>query len=176
MATTDELTGLKNRRRFREDLEMHSLLAARHHVPLSLAMLDVDHFKHYNDTFGHPAGDEILRTVAEALRANVRHHDVVARYGGEEFVVLLPGTDAAPALQLAERLRSAIEQRTGMRKVVTASFGVATAGEEVLGIANLVDQADAALYRAKRSGRNCVRHFCETIEAIGTPSASDASC
>jgi diguanylate cyclase (GGDEF)-like protein len=166
LATTDELTGLKNRRRFREDLEMFALLAARQRTPLSLVMLDVDHFKQYNDTFGHPAGDEILRAVAAVLREGVRQHDVVARFGGEEFAVLLPGTDAVPAARLADRLRSAIERGAGVPRAVTASFGVATSAPETLGAAKLVDQADDALYRAKRSGRNCVCHFCDAIEGM----------
>ena len=97
LATTDELTGVKNRRRFREDFELHVALAVRQQLPLSLVMLDVDHFKQYNDTFGHPAGDEALRNVAQVLREGIRKHDIVARYGGEEFVMLLPATDSAAA-------------------------------------------------------------------------------
>ena len=113
LAMTDELTGVKNRRRFLEDFELYAALAVRQRMPLSLVMLDVDHFKQYNDTFGHPAGDQVLRTVAATLSQNVREHDVVARYGGEEFVVVLPATDAHPALELAERLRLALEQQSG---------------------------------------------------------------
>jgi diguanylate cyclase (GGDEF)-like protein len=165
LATIDDLTGVKNRRRFREDFDLHASLAARQHLPLSLAMLDVDHFKTYNDTFGHPAGDEVLRAVASTLRESVREHDVVARYGGEEFVILLPATDAAAAVQVAERLRRAIERKYEAPRAVTASFGVATAAAGAGGLERLLEQADQALYRAKRSGRNCVRHYPESVPA-----------
>ena len=92
-AVTDELTGLKNRRRFMEVLETSFAFAVRQEQPLSLVMLDVDHFKLYNDGFGHPAGDEVLCNVAEALSSTSRSYDLVARYGGEEFAILLPGAD-----------------------------------------------------------------------------------
>ena len=108
LAAIDELTGTKNRRRFREDLDLLYAQAQRLASPLSLIMLDLDHFKEYNDTFGHPAGDEILRRVGSALRSALRSHDVVARYGGEEFVILLPATDEDEAMVVAERLRSSI--------------------------------------------------------------------
>ena len=127
--------------------------------PLSLIMLDLDHFKQYNDSFGHPAGDEVLHWVGSILRAAVRGHDVVARYGGEEFVVLLPATDAAEALEVAERLRSAIACRPWPHRKVTASLGVATAGPATTDAAALVDQADHALYQSKQAGRNQVTHF-----------------
>jgi two-component system chemotaxis response regulator CheY len=168
LATTDELTGVKNRRRFREDLEMHVALAAREHLPLSLVMLDVDHFKSYNDAFGHPAGDEILRSLAAVLRQGVREHDTVARYGGEEFVVLLPATDQGAAVAVAERLRSVIERHSRTTRTVTASFGVATADAAARDAQVLVAEADEALYHAKRSGRNCVCHFRDAAPA--TPS------
>ena len=128
LATTDELTGVKNRRRFREDLELLFAQADRQASPLSLIMLDIDHFKQYNDAFGHPAGDEVLRRVGTTLQSAVRAHDVVARYGGEEFVVLLPATEANEALEVAERLRSAIADQPWPLRKVTASLGVATAG------------------------------------------------
>ena len=138
---------------------MHAALAARERLALSVLMLDVDHFKKYNDAFGHLAGDEALRLVAALLKDGVRLHDVVVRYGGEEFVVLLPATDATAAIEVAERLRSSIEQCSGLACPVTASFGVATADQDAMMIQNLVEQADQALYLAKESGRNCVRHF-----------------
>jgi diguanylate cyclase (GGDEF)-like protein len=159
LAMTDELTGVKNRRRFLEDFELYAALAVRQRMPLSLVVLDVDHFKQYNDTFGHPAGDQVLRTVAATLSQNVREHDVVARYGGEEFVVVLPATDAHPALELAERLRLALEQQSGTPRQVTASFGVATLDRGGGNVASLIEEADRALYRAKGSGRNRVCHF-----------------
>ena len=126
LATTDELTGLKNRRRFFEELETQFALAARRRSPLSLVLLDVDHFKAYNDAFGHPAGDDVLRGVADVLRGVTRGHDTVARHGGEEFAVLLPGTGPEVARGMAERLREAVERRAWPHRPVTASFGVAT--------------------------------------------------
>jgi diguanylate cyclase (GGDEF)-like protein len=163
LATTDELTSVKNRRRFQEDLEMHAALAARERLPLSVVMLDVDNFKTYNDEFGHPAGDEALRFVAQTLQQGVRLQDVVARYGGEEFVILLPASDTSAAIKVAERLRIVIEQHTGLARGVTASFGVATADLGATDTETLVKQADQALYQAKRAGRNCVREFRQPV-------------
>ena len=111
LAAVDELTGTKNRRRFREDLDLLFAQAERLGSPLSLIMLDLDHFKEYNDTFGHPAGDEILQRLGSTLRSSLRSHDVVARYGGEEFVVLLPATGEDEAIEVAERLRRSIASR-----------------------------------------------------------------
>jgi diguanylate cyclase (GGDEF)-like protein len=159
LATVDELTGTKNRRRFREDLELLFGQADRLDSPLSLIMFDLDHFKQYNDSFGHPAGDDVLHGSGSILRAVVRAHDVVARYGGEEFVVLLPATDAIEALEVAKRLRSAIACRPWPHRKITASLGVATAGPDTGNAAALVDQADQALYHSKLSGRNQVNHY-----------------
>ena len=156
LATVDELTGVKNRRRFREDLELFFAVATRRGVPLSLVMLDVDSFKAYNDAFGHPAGDEVLRTVALALLDDTRGQDVVARYGGEEFAVLLPLTGGADAEAIAERIRAGIEARIWLRRGVTASLGVATTGQDTPEPGALVEAADRALYQAKRSGKNRV--------------------
>jgi diguanylate cyclase (GGDEF)-like protein len=166
LSTTDELTGVKNRRRFREDLAMHAALAARERLPLSVLMLDVDHFKNYNDAFGHPAGDEALRSVARTLREGVRLQDVVARYGGEEFIVALPACGTPEADEVAERLRSRIEQLSGMPGSVTASLGVATANTGSCDPGTLIQQADQALYQAKRSGRNRVCHFRESSPEV----------
>src|SRR5262249_1762420 len=118
----------------------------------------VDEFKQYNDTHGHPAGDEVLRLLGAALRAAAREHDVVARYGGEEFALVLPGTDAEAARRFAERLRVTI---TGIRwplRPVTASLGIATLARGGGAPAVLVQQADQALYHSKRQGRNRVTH------------------
>ena len=112
IASRDGLTGLKNHRFFRESLEAQFSLARWRGAPLSVVMLDVDQFKSFNDSFGHPAGDEVLREVARLLRSCVRDRDVVARYGGEEFAVLLPSTGVDDAQALGERLRSAIEQHS----------------------------------------------------------------
>jgi two-component system cell cycle response regulator len=158
LASTDELTGTKNRRRFHEDLELLFSQAARLGAPLSLILLDIDHFKQYNDAFGHPAGDGVLRQVGLMLRTAVRGHDVVARYGGEEFVVLLPTTGKSEAVEVAERLRQAIAEYAWPHRPVTASFGVATSDLETPDAATLVDRADRALYLSKGAGRNTTRH------------------
>jgi diguanylate cyclase (GGDEF)-like protein len=163
LAVEDGLTGLANHRRFREALRDELLRAARQGRPVALLMVDVDHFKRFNDTLGHPAGDAMLREVAEALRGSVRVTDLCARYGGEEFAVLMPETSLEAADVVAERVRAAVE-RVGApreaRPAVTVSVGVAAchaplpddpAGD------GLVDAADRALYRAKHGGRNCVR-------------------
>jgi diguanylate cyclase (GGDEF)-like protein len=164
LATTDELTGVKNRRRFREDLDLLFAQAARQASPLSLIMLDIDHFKQFNDAFGHPAGDRILREVGSTLKSILRNHDVVARYGGEEFVVLLPGTDIDEAMDVAERLRSALAEHPWTDRSVTASLGVATSDPDTPDAATLVDHADRALYRSKQSGRNRCTHFANSSQ------------
>lgn len=156
LATQDGLTELKNHRAFQERLMMEMERARRYGFPLSLALLDVDHFKQYNDTFGHPAGDLVLRTVAERLTVSVREADLVARYGGEEFVLILPHAQAAEALVVAERCRRAIETADWPARPVTASVGVATLIPAITTQAELIVAADQALYAAKRSGRNRV--------------------
>jgi diguanylate cyclase (GGDEF)-like protein len=129
-----------------------------------MIMLDIDHFKEYNDSFGHPAGDEILRRLGATLRSTLRSHDVVARYGGEEFVVLLPGTGENEAIEVAERLRSAIAKSPWPRREVTASLGIGTIGPHTAGASTLLEQADRALYHSKQAGRNQVTHYrrCES--------------
>jgi diguanylate cyclase (GGDEF)-like protein len=166
LAAIDELTGTKNRRRFREDLELLFSQADRLGSPLSLIMLDLDHFKEYNDSFGHPAGDEVLQWVGSTLRAAVRAHDVVARYGGEEFVLLLPATDEDKALEVAERLRRAVAFQPWPHRRVTASLGVGTASRTTPSAAALVEQADRALYQSKLAGRNQSTHYrdCAHVE------------
>jgi diguanylate cyclase (GGDEF)-like protein len=154
-AVTDGLTGLKNHRAFQEALHSAVQMAERLQQPLSLVMLDIDHFKQFNDTFGHPAGDELLRQVAQVLRESARAYDVAARYGGEEFALLLPNTTLEQAVQVAERLRQQIRAIENPHAPVSASFGVATYRRGTPP-ATLVYEADAALYRAKRSGRDQV--------------------
>jgi diguanylate cyclase (GGDEF)-like protein len=162
LATTDDLTGVKNRRRFREDLDLLFAQANRQASPLSLIMLDIDHFKQFNDAFGHPAGDRILHEVGSTLQSILRTHDVLARYGGEEFVVLLPGTDADEAMDVAERLRSTIAEHPWPIRKVTASLGVATSNTHTPDAATLVDHADRALYRSKQCGRNQSTHYAQS--------------
>jgi two-component system cell cycle response regulator len=159
--TTDSLTSLKNRRAFAEMGSRHFALAQRHDSELSVVMIDIDHFKKINDTYGHPAGDQVLVGVAQVLTAKTRAGDVPARIGGEEFAILLPNTKRAGAALLAERVLAAIEQKqcliAGKPVAVTASAGVAAYGmdgEESL--ERLLEVADKRLYVAKRRGRNCV--------------------
>jgi diguanylate cyclase (GGDEF)-like protein len=167
LAAVDELTGTKNRRRFREDLDLLYAQAQRLGSPLSLVMLDLDQFKEYNDTFGHPAGDEILKRLGSTLQSTLRSHDVVARYGGEEFVILLPATDGDEAMEVAERLRRSIAAGAWPRRQVTASLGVGTIGPGTSTATALVEHADCALYQSKQAGRNRVTHYrsCELITA-----------
>jgi diguanylate cyclase (GGDEF)-like protein len=159
-ASTDGLTELPNRRHFEEALEGEFTRAERFGGSLSLILADLDDFKQVNDRFGHQAGDDVLRTFADILRATVREIDLPARYGGEEFAVLLPQTDSEGAQRLAERLRRALVSRPlsagpGTLMAVTASFGVATFPQAPTPAA-LFAAADEALYRAKRRGKNCV--------------------
>ena len=155
LATLDGLTGIKNHRAFQEKLEEEAARSVRYGTPLSLVMLDVDHFKQYNDAFGHPAGDEVLKEVARLLGEGSRDTDVVARYGGEEFVALLPQTDSAGAAIIAERIRRSIESASWAGLAVTASLGVAALAPDMSG-GDLIAAADRALYQSKASGRNCV--------------------
>ena len=159
LAHLDELTGVANRRRFRELIEVDFAVAAESGLPLSLLMIDVDRFKDYNDAFGHPSGDELIRRVAELLCDEVRQVGEVARYGGEEFAILLPDTGPAAASALAERIRARIGATEWPLRAITASFGVATTGPDTSRPDLLVVQADQALYRSKRGGRNRSTHF-----------------
>lgn len=157
LSTTDGLTGLFNRRHLDETLAIEMERALRYNSPLSIMMFDVDHFKRFNDEHGHDQGDRVLQAIAQSLQEHVRKVDVPCRYGGEEFLAILPGTNQAGAIIVAERLRHSIEQLTvdGLR--VTISIGVATipaldAHRPDL----LIEAADQALYRAKHAGRNQV--------------------
>ena len=160
-AETDSLTGLANRRRFDESLQRELSHSDRFGQPVSLVLLDLDHFKAINDQHGHEAGDSVLRAVARILADGVRTVDLCARFGGEELAILLPQTTAAGAFELADRLRRRLAGRpirVDDREIkVTASFGVASYPEGVHDRDALFAAADAALYAAKREGRNCVR-------------------
>lgn len=162
LTLTDSLTGISNHRALHQKLGEEIARAARYKTPLSLLLLDVDRFKAYNDTFGHPAGDEALQKIAQLLQQHRRQSDIVARHGGEEFAVLLPQTDYAGALVLAEGLRVAVENASWPLRAVTISIGVATltdfnSNATPLETANdLVSRADAALYNSKEQGRNRV--------------------
>jgi diguanylate cyclase (GGDEF)-like protein len=159
LATLDGLTGVKNRRAFDERLAEELRRAERHQQPLSLVLLDVDHFKPYNDAYGHLAGDDALRAVSGVLQHQARSTDFVARYGGEEFVVLLPNTGVDEARRAAARLRQAFADKSWPDRPVTASFGVATVIGKTMPSEDLIRQADQALYRSKAEGRNRATHF-----------------
>ncbi len=165
LATTDELTRLCNRRHFLERLESKYTLAVRHGEPLSMVMLDVDHFKSYNDTFGHAAGDHVLRVIAEILGRVARADDVAARYGGEEFAVLLPETDDAGARTFAERVRGELEAYGWTLRPVRVSLGVSTLGPTTPDADGFVEEADQALYHAKKNGRDRVTHYHDLFAA-----------
>lgn len=160
LSTVDSLTRLHNRRRLDEDLESECARSLRYGRPLGFIMVDLDHFKTLNDTFGHPHGDEVLQRVAAVLTDTVRASDSVYRYGGEEFSVVVREGDRQAATLLAERLRVAIEAAFGVgtdsARAVTASFGVAALPFDASSPEALVSAADRALYAAKRNGRNQV--------------------
>jgi diguanylate cyclase (GGDEF)-like protein len=160
-ARTDELTGLHNRMHFGEQLQRTLAEADRFNQPLSLVLVDIDHFKKVNDTWGHDAGDAVLKHAARILQEGVRSVDVCVRYGGEEIAMLLAQTDSGRAVEVAERLRARIAatvvRHAGAEIAVTASFGVATYPETVKVRDQLFPSADKALYIAKHEGRNCVR-------------------
>ena len=158
LASTDGLTGVQNHRTFQARLDEQLAFAQRYGKPLSVVLCDVDRFKSVNDTHGHPVGDLVLRGVARIISTEARVTDVVARYGGEEFAVVMPETDGAGALVIAERIRTRLEGATFPTELgpvrVTLSLGVATFPGDGKDKARLVEVADACLYHAKRSGRN----------------------
>ncbi len=155
-ATTDPLTGLANRRFFILRLEEEIARARRANDDLSLIMLDIDHFKSVNDTFGHPAGDHVLKTIARLLEESVRLEDIVGRLGGEEFAILLPNTGREGTLEVAERIRQgAPEMDVDLDRDITVSLGAATAAR-IDKADTLISRADDALYTAKHTGRNRV--------------------
>ncbi|HEU4996808.1 MAG TPA: diguanylate cyclase [Gemmatimonadaceae bacterium] len=156
LSVTDGLTGLSNHRSLRQRLHEEVVRSTRNKHEFSVIMVDVDHFKSYNDAFGHPAGDAVLKRVATLLKDSARAVDCVGRYGGEEFAALLPETDSAGALEVAERMRSRVEAERFPERHVTVSIGVATFPENADQADTIVSVADAALYEAKRSGRNRV--------------------
>jgi diguanylate cyclase (GGDEF)-like protein len=157
LTITDSLTGVQNRRAFDLALEEELARASRQGTALSLLLLDIDGFKEYNDRFGHPAGDQALRDVAELLAAHTRPFDVVARYGGEEFAVVLPNTGVEAAVAAGERLRCAVEAAPWTERGLTISVGASTtAGGQDANA--LIEAADRALYRMKQDGRNRVGH------------------
>ncbi|WP_286924566.1 MULTISPECIES: sensor domain-containing diguanylate cyclase [Lysinibacillus] len=157
LSETDKLTGLKNRRYFQEKLEEQLSNNEKSASPFSLFILDIDHFKKVNDTFGHQVGDEVLAQLAQLLKNQARSLDIVARYGGEEFVVILPETDQNEAKAIAEQLRQAVEQAKWQTGRITVSVGIATA-IKTDNETTILQRADKALYASKENGRNRVTH------------------
>jgi two-component system cell cycle response regulator len=177
LAETDALTGLANRRTFEATLERELSRAVRSGEPVTLVMVDIDHFKSLNDGYGHQAGDEVLRLVAEVLAAACRDFDTAARYGGEEFAVVLPSCSSGESLVVAERLRESISKIETVR-AVTASAGVATYPAHASNSEALIKAADEALYESKRAGRNRVtrsrrrarKHKSDALVVVPDPS------
>lgn len=156
MAMIDGLTGLKNKRALFQDLENHIALARRHAKPLSVLMVDVDHFKQINDCHGHEVGDQCLVRIAGLLRSLIRESDTAVRYGGDELLVLLPDTDRFGAEQVADKIVRGIAHSPWEVGQITVSVGVASYPEHADDGTTLVGSADKALYRSKREGRDCV--------------------
>lgn len=162
LSLTDDLTETYNYRYFMESLDLELRRAKRYEYPISLMMLDIDHFKIYNDTHGHIAGDGVLKQVAHILKETVRHTDILARYGGEEFAGILIKTGLDEACQVAERVRKAVEdlvidhEETQPHGHLTVSVGISSLGPKVSSLKGLIKTADDALYEAKRAGRNRV--------------------
>jgi diguanylate cyclase (GGDEF)-like protein len=156
LAVTDPLTGVYNRRQFYENLSAEFRRSRRYKRPLALLLIDIDHFKEVNDRHGHTVGDEVLRTIAQALQRELRSIDLLARFGGEEFVVLLPETTTEAAVTVAEKLRRRVADHVfgAAGASLTISVGVAGLEDGMAREDDLVQSADQALYRAKERGRN----------------------
>ena len=168
LATTDHLTGIYNRKRFEELLCQEIRRSNRYGTRISVAMFDLDHFKHVNDTHGHEAGDKVLQEVARLTRQNLRETDIFSRWGGEEFMILAQETDRNGIMKLAEKTRLAIAQhRFDSVDHVTASFGIAQyqPGESQT---SFLKRLDEALYKAKKAGRNCVRDQNPELKVVHT--------
>lgn len=167
LSITDHLTGLSNRRYFQERGKVEFQRSKRYKQPLSLMMLDIDHFKKVNDGYGHAAGDEVLVRLAGILAEDLREVDLLGRLGGEEFGVLLPNTGVREAFTLAERIRKAVAEKTveiadgAIRLSFTISIGVAEMTDDMASLDQLISKADEALYEAKKTGRN--RVICQPI-------------
>jgi diguanylate cyclase (GGDEF)-like protein len=163
-AARDSLTGMLNRRSFMAEFERELARVKRAGGVLSFAIFDLDRFKDLNDTHGHPAGDEVLRSIAARMQASIRQPDILGRYGGEEFALLMPDTDADMAMRVCERIRVAVQmggvEWNGRRLSITISGGVAERGPDRATAEAMIAAADAALYEAKRAGRNCMLRAC----------------
>ncbi len=166
LATTDGLTGLYNHRSFQIRLSEELLRAERYNKSIILLLLDIDHFKKFNDTYGHQTGDDVLKTIAKIIKGSIRKVDFPARYGGEEFAIILPESDCSKALIVAERIRSAVMEypfyiKDGSRVQITVSIGISCFPKDSTEKEDLIKKADIALYRAKEAGRNRASLFRE---------------
>lgn len=159
LSRTDRLTGINNRGFWEESLEQEFLRCHRSNHPASLIMFDIDQFKNFNDSYGHSAGDEVLRAVSNQIKKSQRTTDIAGRYGGEEFALILPDTDAQQALVVAERLRQQISKLQvewdDQQLAVTVSMGICEFTNTMTSYETWIDCADTALYKAKAKGRNC---------------------
>lgn len=160
LLTKDHLTGAVNRAHFFNLAEKEFARASRYGHSVSIIMLDADHFKHVNDSWGHPMGDEVLKSIVKIAEGVLRPGDTIARFGGEEFAIMLPKSNSLEASVVAERLRSSIEASSvnaaGGEIKITVSIGCASMSESRSTLKQLLVSADAALYRAKSKGRNCI--------------------
>jgi diguanylate cyclase (GGDEF)-like protein/PAS domain S-box-containing protein len=162
LSYTDDLTGIYNHRFFIQQLTLEVERQKRYASPLALLMIDIDYFKHYNDTNGHLAGDQVLKAIAILIQRGVRQTDIVARYGGEEFSAILINAGREKALEIAERVRKSVadtripNEGAQPNKDLTVSVGVATFSSSISTLTDLIREADHALYRAKKAGRNCI--------------------
>lgn len=163
LSRTDKLTQLNNRGYWEEQLKNDFTRFQRYQQPSSLVMFDIDHFKKVNDTYGHQAGDEVIRQVSQALRDNLRDIDIAGRYGGEEFGVILPGTDAEGARNFCERLRKHVEsivvEHDDNAIRFTISLGISEINNSIGSHTDWLEQSDQALYKSKENGRNCTNIF-----------------
>lgn len=176
MSLHDPLTGLANRRAFDSFLFEAFSLAKRHGHALSVSLLDIDHFKSYNDGYGHPAGDELLKSLGRLLSSVARETDMVARIGGEEFAIALPETDLDGARVISERVRAEVERSAIFRRAITVSIGVAAISDNTPDASTLIAVCDAALYRAKATGRNRVSvQAGESAEGVSGPPTPEVS-
>lgn len=160
MARNDALTGLLNRGIFNMEIQKEFERAQRYGRTLGLVLFDIDHFKTFNDTYGHQMGDYVLQELGRIVRANIRGHDIGARYGGEEFAIILPETPLEGGLIQAERLRQAVVHhafvKDGISLRITVSLGIASNDHSILSMDELIRAADRSLYQAKAAGRNCI--------------------
>ncbi len=175
-AQVDGLSGLWNRAHFDAQWATEHARNIRYGSPLSLAMVDIDHFKSINDTYGHPAGDTVIQTLARLMLKEVRQTDIVCRYGGEEFAVIMPETSPKQASELCERIRTRFEQLRWPKhpeRLVTTSMGIAGASSSTaIEPWKWIEEADKSLYQAKRSGRN--RIVVRDLDSMATPRLADA--